>query len=165
MDLIETIKGTLGVMEDPSLDVTAPESRAKALELMDLCKRLSEVARNLSTRAEEVMLGVVRAGGDITCGDIRYYVKTPTKTVCRDKGKTIQAILEASGGDFDAVVKCLSSEAIKHGACREFLGDSWGTFFEVIEEMELGVGKPDRKQVLGRINTAFMPNKPGARKQ
>lgn len=90
---------------------------------------------------------------------IRFYLGFPKIKKCRDVGKALQVLLEQSGGDWDAVVMCLSSNAIKPGAVGSFLEDKGLTdkfeeLFEVTERVTLEEGKP--KKQLMTVDTRFL---------
>jgi alkylated DNA nucleotide flippase Atl1 len=120
--------------------------------LMDDAKRRLAEAREQAWAA--LHLKVEQAGGSFTFGDIRYYVGVEKKTKCRAVGRCLEALLTVSGGDWDAVVDCLSANAIKYGAAKKALGGQFDNHFEVIEVPDLKEGKPERK--LKAINTKFI---------
>lgn len=60
----------------------------------------------------------VEACGKFSIGPVTYSVGREKVTRCRNVGFTIQSLLEACGGDFEALVSCLSANAIKYGAAR-----------------------------------------------
>lgn len=83
-------------------------------------------------------------------GPRRLYVAADKTTKCRDVGATFLAILQATGGDVDAIRSCLSSNAFRYGVCREHLGDDWGNHFEVKESTRLGEAMPRTSLRLSR---------------
>jgi len=68
------------------------------------------------------MVEWIQENGDIMCGTKRYYVGKNKSTKCDDIKPTVEALHKASGGDWDMFVGCLSSNALKVGACRKILG-------------------------------------------
>lgn len=87
---------------------------------------------------------------NITVGDVRYYIGPVKKTKARDPATSFTKLADALAGDFDAINRCLSSNAIKYGAARKELAEAgeagvWDELFEVTEEPELKEGKPTGK--------------------
>lgn len=90
---------------------------------------------------------------------VRLYTGHPKDKKCRDVGATLQFLLETTGGDWDAVVGCLSSNAVKHGAVNAILKEKgleskFEELFEVTERVTLEEGKP-KKQLL-TVDTRFL---------
>jgi hypothetical protein len=80
---------------------------------------------------------------------MRLYLAHPKTTKCRDVRATIQALIQYSSGDWDAVESCLSSSAIKHGAAKKILPpETWGNCFtvEVKDKLESGEVAPKQLQ-------------------
>ena len=73
-------------------------------------------------------------------GPRRLYVAPDKTTKCLDNRDALVAVLTATGGDVDALLGCLSSNAFKPGACKAVLGDEWPKHFEVKETKRLGEG-------------------------
>src|SRR5688500_2803610 len=81
----------------------------------DAIARLGEILRDFKSQWEAKMIARIEATGPIQDGDWLYRVGNPPKTTCNNVPQTVQALLEAVGGDFDRFCECLSSGAIKHG--------------------------------------------------
>lgn len=77
-------------------------------------------------------------------GEKRLYIGTDKKTRNPNPTDTLARLLTATGGDLNAVAECLSSGAWKPGACREVLGDEWGSCFTVEEVASIETGAPKR---------------------
>jgi hypothetical protein len=75
-------------------------------------------------------------------GEVRYYVGRKLKTRCRDPKATFDGILEATGGDMDAVKECLSSDPFKQGAVKRIEGIDFPKLYEVTVDDELREGAP-----------------------
>jgi len=131
-------------------EVTADE----ALAAIELVARLKEIARELSQQCEARAIAWVEKNGDLYAGEKRYYVAPNTSTKCKSVRGTLESLLKATNGDFDAVVACLSSDCFKHGACRDILpGDEYADLFETKQTNDLKTGKPSPR----RLQT-FDPN-------
>ena len=67
----------------------------------------------------------------------------------------MEKALELTGGDFDAMVKLLSSSPIKHGAYKGMLDETvgedadflWSEFFERVEKDKVKEGKSKKKLI------------------
>ncbi len=116
-------------------------------------------------RIDAALFAYIEANGPQQVGPIKYYIGTAKTTKCRNVGKALEALLQATGGDFDEVVACLSSGAIKYGACRNWFEPAiWDTHFEQIVKREIkedgSEGAPIRELVTA--NEEFL--KPKKRK-
>lgn len=103
----------------------------------------------------------IEANGRVTIMPGVFYDRVETKTVkCVNVGRTVQSLLEHTGGDLEAVNGCLSSNAMKHGACRKVLpADVFETLFTTTTKAAL---KPsDDAKKLQRIDLRFIPQKGG----
>lgn len=151
------------------LTLQSLESRVKLVELETPLDSLMNLRENLafmkgqiselSKQLDAKLIEWINKNGAITIGTRRIFVGEDKSTKCKDVKAAMQALLEASGGDWDQVVQCLSANAIKHGAARTVLEDKWGDHFEVIEKTELkeGVEKPV-KQIVD-MDTQFIPQR------
>lgn len=133
-----------------ALDSFSPEVTAdEALQALEFRDRLKEITRELDSKIELAAIAWIEANGDLVKGEQRYYVAPNKSTKCRDVKSAIHAILKATGGDFDALVACLSSGAIKHGAARDILpGDEYEDLFETktTADLKTGAATPKRLQ-------------------
>lgn len=127
------------------LDAMSPE---EAGEFYSRVAALKAEFREWCQALDESMVEYVQSNGDVPIqtadGTKRLYVGVEKRTKCPDPKATLQAMFEASGGDFDAVARCLASGAWKHGACRPVLGERWGECFTVEEVVDLKTGAPKR---------------------
>ena len=122
------------------------EDAERALEALSLGDVLVRQAReDLDTVKQAVIEWMIATGSEIeTIDGKRYYVGVNKRTKIRDLGVTVEAILHAVGGDIEAFVEALSSNAIKPGHAKKVLGDAWGDHFEVTEIDDLKTGKPKK---------------------
>lgn len=127
-------------------------------EVLDVLGRIAaakDAIRELGSMAEEAAIQWIEANGDIEVGDVRYYVGTNRTTKCTDTRATMEAALNATGGDIDAMCELLSSGAWKPGACRKTLSpDDFDMLFTTSETLDLKTGKP--KRGLQRVDQRFI---------
>lgn len=135
-------------------------SEADVLTALNLHQRLKEVTKGLGYLVDDAAVQYINKHGDITCGNIRYYVGTTTYTKCKDVKGTLEMLMAVSGGDFGAMAECLASDAWKAGQSRVVLGDKFDTCFSTEKRMELKDGKPlAPKKSLQKVNMDFQPKK------
>lgn len=122
-------------------------TRDDCLAAMDFAARLREIAKDLSAQVEANVIKWIKANGAIIDNGVKWYVGDEKKTVCTSVKDTLEAIMQASGGDFDAVVACLSTNAWKHGAASKLLPtDVYEKLFIQKVDDDLKEGKPDKLQ-------------------
>lgn len=83
-------------------------------------------------------------------GPKRLYVTVDKVTKCNSPAETLAGMLDNTGGDLDAVARCLSSGAWKPGACRGVLGGEWRRHFTVEERKSLKEGSARKVLRLAR---------------
>jgi hypothetical protein len=80
-------------------------------------------------------------GGRVTIGEVEFRIGFETDNRCRDVRAAAQALLEASGGDWDVFAACLSANAIKPGEARHVLQEKWGDHFDSVKKDKLKTGE------------------------
>lgn len=133
-------------------------------EALGFIASIKAAVKDAEALLKKQMLERVQQHGPFVIGTVRYYSGKAKKTRCRNASKTIQAILEATGGDESKLIECLSSDWIKHGATKTTLeqfgqGQRYDELFETTETDELREGKPERK--LMSADTRFLPQTTG----
>ena len=103
--------------------------------------------RERDVAIRDAIIEVIKATGiePETMDGKRLYVGNKKKTKCRDLYAALDAILEATNGDLEAVAEALSTNAIKPGHAKTLLGEKWGEHFDVTEELDLKTGKPKKE--------------------
>lgn len=132
-----------------ALDNDLVATRDDALTAMNFAARLRELTKELSAQVEAGVIAWIKRNGPIIDGTVKHYVGVAKTTKCVSVRDTLEAVLEASGGDYDAVVACLASSAWKHGACAKLLpADRYGKLFvtDAADELKEGVAKPEKLQ-------------------
>jgi len=141
-------------------DLTTESSRDELLAAMDTVKALKEAVAVVAERIEQAAIEWIGANGEIEERGVRYYVGPNRTTKCTDLAKTLEAVLQATGGDFQATVACLSSSAWKHGACRDVLPvNTYAELFKTTEvaDLKTGAAKPPRLQ---KVDDRFVKGTP-----
>ncbi len=129
------------------------------LAVLDQVAIAQRQAREFKRLAEEAVIEWIDKHGELTVGDIRYYVGT-TKTVkAVDNANIGDALLEVTGGDVDRLNECLTSNPWKHGQVRKVL-EQFGAesmfddLFTTETRKDLKTGKPTRS--LKRADERFL---------
>ena len=140
-NLIDRVKSSIVALD------TDTATKDDALTALMFAKRLKEVARELSEQVEAGVIKLINRQGEIVDGSVRYYVGVVNTIKCLDVKATLEAILEASGGDCDAAVACMSANAWKPGASKKLLPpEVYDALFQstVDDELREGKAKPDK---------------------
>ena len=129
--------------------IGALEESERAEDAVALLSRISvakDRMRDLDKMVKEAVIEFIdRTGLEPTTLDgKRYYVGIVKRTKCNDTRAALEALLNATGGDLDAIAECLSSNALKPGACRKSLDGTWDDHFTVTESPDLKTGKAKR---------------------
>lgn len=108
-------------------------------------ERLTEAYRSLTYRFEQAVIGWIERHGEIEDGGKRYYVGVDIDRKCRSVSLAFKALLESSGGDFDAVLSTLCSQPFKPAAAMKALGDEASRYFDTETKKDLATGKPRKR--------------------
>jgi hypothetical protein len=120
-----------------SLDVTS--NKDFVLAVYDRVKFYSEEIKRVKQLCEDAMIAWIKQNGDLDAGNgVRYFCGKEKTTKCNNLPGAIEAILQASDGDFTKFCDALSSNAIKYGAAKKLLSaDKYGQLFTVTERDDL----------------------------
>lgn len=142
--IVTTIRNaTLSRMEESIERLLRPSATAEDfLTAMDTEAGLKAIVREYSDRLKDAAIRFINTHGPVETPTYRFYVGTAKTTKCRDTEKAVEAVLTACGGDLGTLLGCLTSQPLKHGACRGVLGDEWDRHFEVVEKEDIKTGKP-----------------------
>lgn len=118
------------------------------LRALDFLKQLKEATAKANADMEAAVIGWINANGDLSDGQVRYYVGPNKTTKCLNVRTTLEAIFEAKDGDLDALMDCLSSNPFKPATTIKLIGPRAEECFKTEEVMDLKTGKPkgDRLQ-------------------
>ena len=140
-DIIPTTQAHIEIIE--SGDATVDQ----VLMAQEFIKKLGEIHRELKEKLELATIAYIEKNGEIRDGERRFYVGPNKSTRCVDVRKTVEAVFEVSGGDFDVFVECLSSSAFKPAATKKVLGDKASELFIDTETKDLKTGELGKKRL------------------
>jgi hypothetical protein len=133
------------------LTVAAPQDCV--LEQLLFVESLKSIAADAYSRVRDAAARWIIANDEIESNGIRYYVGDKKTTKCKDKAKTLEALLVHCAGDMAQVAEFMSSEPFKHGAIsKELPPVEYAALFVVFVEPELREGKPK----LQKVDTKFL---------
>lgn len=114
-------------------------------------KRIAEIEADMKRQ----LIEWIEANGPLVINETKYYVGDRKDTKCVDVPATVQALLEATGGDFGKVCECLASQPVKHGASKRVLSaDQYDALFKVETVPVLKEGVAQKQ--LQKVNTNFL---------
>lgn len=129
------------------IDPDGPEEQV--VMMREYLADFARMAQAWKKLCDEKFIEVLKAHGDgekpgqIQVGTSRYYVGTSKRTTCRHTRAALETLLDATGADFDAIVKCLVAQPFKPGMTRSFLYDGqFESLFETKVVEDLKTGKP-----------------------
>lgn len=126
-----------------AVDQDAPaEQVAETLLHLETFERAVKDVRRKFDEAFEAWLG---EHGSLTVGEIRYYIGKKSTTKVVDKAAAFAALVQATGGDAEAIAEILTASPFKVAAAREALGDLFDQHFQTIVETDVATGKPVRE--------------------
>jgi len=145
----------LATLRNEVSDLSTEDSRDRAIDLYMRAEVALGMAREIKSIVAEKLAEWIDQNGEITVGDIRYYVGKSKTQKPRDLREVADRVLTAVAGDLDAFVDVLAANAFKPGAAKKLLGDQFDEVFETTEKLDLRTGKPARE--LKVVNTKFLP--------
>ena len=116
------------------------------VKALDLCQNPKAVVRELDAQIEAAVIQWINQNGDIEVGDIRYYVGTEKTTKCIDPRRTLEAVFDAVGADFDSFLGTLVSQPFKPATTRTIVGDDVAdSLFVTSTQEDVKTGKPRKR--------------------
>lgn len=141
-----------------SISVDAPPE-----QVADVWNRWQAFKRLVAATDEGIKASVLEwceTRGDLNVGDgQRLYAGTKKETKCISPRAALEALLEATGGDLDAVSAVLCSQPFKDAAAKLAVGERAGEFWRTDEVPDLKTGKAARE--LKQVNENFPRRKAG----
>lgn len=148
--------------------LTSIEQQVNAVEVsmsMDAVLEAHNALDFLSTRIREMrksmdarLIEWIEANGPITFGTRRMYVGTKKDTKVVELAPAVEALMNDCGGDFEMFCRCLSVNAIKHGAAKTVMKpENFNKHFQTITKTELREGVETPAKQLVEVDEAFMP--------
>jgi hypothetical protein len=139
------------------LQLKTTDDAERVLDIWNRMEFAKKFLRETSAMLEGALIEWMNANGDLRLDEgRRLYVGQVKKTTCRDQMQTLEALLEKSGGDMDALVDCLASGAFKHGACRNVLGEAWDEHFIVEQVEDVKEGKATARKTVQLLDQRFV---------
>lgn len=118
----------------------------QCLLALDLAAKFKEAAREVSERVNKAVLArLLPSNGELTMGPKKWYVGKEKTVKCRNVRSAVEALMQATGGDYDRFVECLSSNAFKPAATMKALGENAGECFETTYGDELKLKVSDER--------------------
>ncbi|MCJ8300521.1 MAG: hypothetical protein MJK13_16520 [Pseudomonadales bacterium] len=126
------------------------EELQEAVAVSDgIIAKVKDLLDTLKTERDEQLLRIVDARGPFQIGDTKYYRGVDKNQRHSSPVEILNALSEATEGDFYAICGCLSSNAWKAGACKEILGKESPLFwYEESDKL--------KESKLMKVNTIFV---------
>ena len=122
----------------------------------DMLCQFNHIAGEFKAMAQQALLDHIKANGDIILGEKRIYAAPNTNWRCRDNRTALEAVLNATDGDMDAVVGCLASQPFKQGTVRAIVGDEGhADLFEKVTTSELKEGVVRKRLHVGQVKGMY----------
>lgn len=160
--MTETIETTETAATDPmaamtvrvaqAIELPLPEKLLTRESLLAFKRAINERVAALLDEIDDVIVPELQAAGGCVMGEVRYYAGPDKDHKNRDLLTTVEAVFQASSGDWQAFVDCLSTNAFKAGATRKLFEASgeparFEACFETVEKWVVKEGKPTRGKV------------------
>lgn len=113
-ELETTQEATLNLEEDSSV-----EDFSNALMVIE---RLLEIGRDFKERWRDKAFARVKKHGSFTVLSREFYVGRPKEWKVKELRKAVEGLFKSTGGDWDAFIDALSTNALKPGAYRKICG-------------------------------------------
>lgn len=129
-----------------------------ACELLDAIDGIKRRAKLAEDALEAFLIGWMpeKKVGELRIGSKKWWVGKKKKTPkCRSVPRTLEAIMVATGGDYEAACNTLSSNAIKYGEARKILGKAYPDHFEEVTETRL-LSEGENPLVLNKSDERFI---------
>lgn len=151
-----TVSRVIDKADDLQTSVAELTIDATAEEVAAVCDQLTayiERGKQIKQQLDALMLDwIVLHERPIVIGPVRYIATVSSTVKCRNVPAAMEALMEASGGDWTLVCDCLSSNAIKYGAARKVLAERYDEFFERVEKNALKREGPKEEKPLPRAD-------------
>jgi hypothetical protein len=137
----------LAPFEKPILALSGESNRDDILMWHERLKFYQQEATRMRDIVENALIAYIKTHGPIEFGNgVRYYLTHPKTVKCNDIPATVEAVFEATGGDFKRFCDVLASGAIKHGAAKKILPPKdYSALFTTTVKDKLETGEPAEK--------------------
>lgn len=147
----------LAAYEHNVLSISTETPAEVLLTMLDLAETYAARLKEIRKALEDAAIEWVKANGPVHISPEQFYYVGREKKApkCVSVRNTLEAILNACGGDVDAVVEHLSANALKYGECKQTLGpDEYPKHF-VVEEVDKLKASPELEKLL-KCDRRFM---------
>lgn len=137
---------SLSIITLPSAQIcciTAADDRDSIAAKLAMMEAIWQWAKDAKSAIEQSAIERLKEiGGSVRVGEICYWVGREKKDPkCVNIKATVEALMDATGGDFEKFCQHLSANAIKHGAAKKTLGpDEFARLFrqETVDKLQSG---------------------------
>lgn len=142
-----------------SSELTTATPINEVLNVIGLFGEAKAVLAEMQKAAEEIAVEILKRDGEATIGTVRWWAGVSKTTKCKSLKAAAEMIFQASGGDWDKFVDCLSSDAIKHGAAKKLfieakMPEKYEQAFETKEKGKLESDAP--KKTLQKLDSKYL---------
>lgn len=134
-----------------------------AEQVADVWNRWQSIKRQIAAADEGVKASIIewcQKNGDLEVGEgNRLYVGPKKETRCLNSAAALEALIDATGGDIEAVAAVLSAQPFKNAAARGLIGPAADALWVTEEEPDVKTGKAKRE--LKQVNDNFPRRKAG----
>ncbi len=114
-------------------------TQEQVITIMDQMACMAASIKEVQASHNAALLEWIQANGSFEFGGKTYIAGKKKSTRCTNDAACLEAIMEATGGDWEAFKAALKSQPVKPGAAKGLLGDDWDNHFEVTTEDKLEV--------------------------
>jgi hypothetical protein len=134
---------TITQVEDAAMTLCVDEPEVELQSWLNLSSVLTARVKQIRQRIEQIAIKHIETHGPIVSGDLEYTVGYRNEVKCLDRQRTLDLILEASGGDLGSIVDYLRAEPFKYGSIRGLIGlTNYQKVFKNVARPKLNCGAP-----------------------
>jgi hypothetical protein len=164
IDVPMLASSTIAEVEDRAMALLIDAPEADLQNWLILSSVLSARAKLIRQRIEQLAIKWIETNGPIVAGDLQYTVGYRKAVRCVDRQRTLDLILESSGGDLNALLDHLRADPYKYGSVRGLIGESnYKDVFKSESRPKLHCGSPQIE--LLAINTRYLRPKASTTRQ
>ncbi len=101
------VNSTITQVEDAAMILCVDEPEVEVQSWLNLSSVLTARVKLIRQRIEQIAIKHIETHGPIVSGDLEYTVGYRSEVKCIDRQRTLDFILEASGGDLGSIVDYL----------------------------------------------------------
>jgi hypothetical protein len=152
---------TINDLEQKAAILCVDEPEIELHNWLNLTSVLVARARQIRQQIEQIAIKWIEANGPVVSGDLEYTVGYRREVRCLDRQRTLDMILECSGGDLSTIVDHLRADPYKYGSVRGLIGESkYNQVFKAKSRPKLHCGVPQIE--LLATNTRFVRTRASA---